>query len=969
MPRVMAEPTSHPKPKEDGVFAILFDVFFSLIFLSVIGVLFVAFCVLLGKYELLILAYVLLTAAVVRPMISEQRMEKLQKMAVIGEGLKIFTHLERYYLQYPPRSIFFYLFFPITGIFSFFFSKERGRRELKAHFILVQWILVLLLIQGFASYSRFYQHFPWRFASAWLYMELLSVYFLCNFFAIPAATTPIRLSVTGRRIRLMLVSFFAIVIMTGFLWAYKSGVRYDNLIPINIAMDRRMDALKQRVQLNYLRAKQGLPPLHPRKRKGQPQTEEFFTHFQDISEMYVRHLAPRILAFHKQHFFNPTRKAHEDFIDGLNKEFQSTLQRISSFGEHEQIFLTFTQEPGDIWGMILMPFRENLFYAFKIVRSTAPTFPPSTLPKEQAVVHFYRRWEDMPVIERNGFLQRWERGRYRFAAEKRMARVIVDTMRDLSRRTAPAEPEPAEEEPATQKDQDSPREEAKQAKEEPVITKKDQERQTAPARSQKDERAKPTNENIAPPARIGAKKNETPIRQNAEDADVPPLTTPKSITLSPPPPATATGTPTTTDPAAGSPPRDAISPRPKHLRHFPKRPTAEPGRGRRFAVRDSRRPRRAKPRPSAEKFFPQPRRFSKYTIPPKPTVAPGSTEPPAPSSSAVMPSAPSQTAPPRKSPITAKKQAPVSSPQPAVSLQQKASQAPDSNRRSRRYIRRWPRSLDVYPLDAVGFSLPSVPSLPQHTKEQNELQSLVSQMQSSCEGVFSAQSQLVISLGGSAMIPAPPKEVPSLSSFLLAYWPEAWAKPLGLSNLLNDLPRFPAGLPKPFKRAKTYREMLADNCVSLRLRETVQQSMPNEVSDYTELSDAERQRYNAKIQQALQTFRWLAVFLKEQQRFLNNTRSRFLLQQEEIQRKRRFFQLYNKTLRQLHLERALSAKLLFDHFGDTPPLPPLWWADLYEYFLRLLLFLFQLTMPIHILLILYCHIRLREPEDQATRTP
>ena len=46
-------------------------------------------------------------------------------------------------------------------------------------------------------------------------MELLSVYFLCNFFAIPAATTPIRLSVTGRRIRLMLVSFFAIVIMSG----------------------------------------------------------------------------------------------------------------------------------------------------------------------------------------------------------------------------------------------------------------------------------------------------------------------------------------------------------------------------------------------------------------------------------------------------------------------------------------------------------------------------------------------------------------------------------------------------------------------------------------------------------------------------------------------------------------------------------------------------------------------------------
>lgn len=967
MPRVMAEPTSHPKPKEDGVFAILFDVFFSLIFLSVIGVLFVAFCVLLGKYELLILAYVLLTAAVVRPLISEQRMEKLQKMAVIGEGLKIFTHLERYYLQYPPRSIFFYLFFPITGIFSFFFSKERGRRELKAHFILVQWILVLLLIQGFASYSRFYQHFPWRFASAWLYMELLSVYFLCNFFAIPAATTPIRLSVTGRRIRLMLVSFFAIVIMSGFLWAYKSGVRYDNLIPINIAMDRRMDALKQRVQLNYLRAKQGLPPLQPRKRKGQPQTEEFFTHFQDISEMYVRHLAPRILEFHKQHFFNPTRKAHEDFIDGLNKEFQSALQRISSFGEHEQIFLTFTQEPGDIWGMILMPFRENLFYAFKIVRSTAPTFPSTTLPKEQAVVHFYRRWEDLPVIERDGFVQRWERGRYRFAAQKRMARVIVDSMRDLSRRTAPAEPEPTEEEPSiAKKDEEIRLEKSKEAKEESASAKKDQEGQTPQARAQKDELAKPTNENIATPPRTGAKKTESPIRQNAEDADVPP---PQSTTPSPPPPAaTATGTPTTTDPAAGSPPRLAISPRPKHLRHFPKRPTAGPRRGRRFVVRDLRQPRRAKPRPSAEKFFPQPRRFSVLIVPPTPTAPSGSTEPPAPPSSAVIPSAPPQTVPSRKSPTVAKKRTPhvdPSKPEPkkAVSL---------SGRSKTRTPTVSPihKGLGPFPvIEAEPYQLPDVPTLPHNPDEQDRLRSLLRFISDRCGEIPFEQSRLADSLRLALRIPNPSTSRSFASSFLSTYWADVWAKPLGLSNLLNDLPSFPDGLPKHFKTPKPYREMLAENCVSMRLREVVQQFMPDAVSDPTAISENQRPLYYAKIQQSIRIFDWLATFLRERERFLKNAHTRFLSQQQELQRKRRFFQLYNETLRQLHLERALSAKLLFDHFGDTPPLPPLWWADLYEYFLRLLLFLFQLTMPIHILLILYCHIRLREPEDQATRTP
>ncbi|MCB9642338.1 MAG: hypothetical protein H6728_04625 [Myxococcales bacterium] len=89
-------------------------------------------------------------------------------------------------------------------------------------------------------------------------------------------------------------------------------------------------------------------------------------------------------------------------------------------------------------------------------------------------------------------------------------------------------------------------------------------------------------------------------------------------------------------------------------------------------------------------------------------------------------------------------------------------------------------------------------------------------------------------------------------------------------------------------------------------------------------------------------------------RMLTSTLSR-------VGEQRKTFVLYNATLQELHLGRAIRGKLLYDHLGTTPPLPQIWWADFYSIFLRFLLFLFQLTMPLHIFLILYCQFRLRDP--------
>ncbi len=374
-------PSSQPPHQPDGFFRSSLDLLFRFVLLSTLAIVFAACCVLLGKPKLLILAYVLLAAAMIRPMISEQRMEKLQRLAVLGEGLKIFTHIERYYQKYPHRTLLFYLFFPITGIFSFFFSKERGRLELKAHFILVQWIVVLLLVQAFASAKILFQQFPWPTAASWLYTETLFLYLLCSFFAIPAVTTPIQLRSTGRRIRLMIATALSIAVLSAFVFAYTRDARYDNLISIHIALTQRIDALKQRAARQLLAQKN--PVLSP-KPSTSPQPAEFFDKLQHFSEMFLQFYGPRISAFHAQHYRRRNAKVHARFHAQCNKDFQEHIKPLAEFGEHKQIFLVLSQEPDGFWGMIVVPFRDQILFSFRLSSSDG--------------LQFFRRWKDMPRI-------------------------------------------------------------------------------------------------------------------------------------------------------------------------------------------------------------------------------------------------------------------------------------------------------------------------------------------------------------------------------------------------------------------------------------------------------------------------------------------------------------------------------------------------------------------------------------------
>ena len=386
--------------KKRDLFRSFIELIFIICFISTIGSLFVVFSVLLNKIELLILVYVLLLAALLHSFFSFEFRKKLEKVAVIGEGMKIFNRLERFYVEERPYSFFYYLLFPITGLLSFFFSKKRGRTELKAYFGLVQWIIVLLLIEGFSSYYRFYQHFELNFALLWLYAELLSVYFLCNFFAVPLATTSLRLGRDERRKQLFLTTFISLIVLTSVLFFFMRGGNYRGLLPLSIVMNQRSKVLKERYQHNWQK----------KKNDSWQRGDDFFAKLKNATLMYLRYRAEEIAKFNKRHYTDPNNYHHLRFAKSLNKLYQGHLQSISSFGEYKHLFITTNQEYRQLWGLILMPFRDSILYYFSW---------------EAGKLKLYDKWQDIPLSTRKILPKLWDIRRYQSGLKKSYARLFI----------------------------------------------------------------------------------------------------------------------------------------------------------------------------------------------------------------------------------------------------------------------------------------------------------------------------------------------------------------------------------------------------------------------------------------------------------------------------------------------------------------------------------------------------------------
>ena len=444
---------------QESLKSIIFDLVIVTFFLGFIGSLFVSFSVFLGKFELLILAFVLLLAASIRALLSPQKRERYENLPIIGEGLIIFNHLEAHYLHHTPRSIFYYFLYPITGIWSFFFHSS-GRRELGAYFKLIQWMVILLCVESLGSYLRFYGHFESDFAFSWFYLELLCVYFLCNFFTVPLSTTSLKLSLAGKQKRLFISTFLSILILSLLTGLFLSKSVYYSSIPVNLLLDQRMASLEfspkepspqepsplssMEVSIDDVVRLNKEPPQSASLLQtiinylpsSSPSSIHYFSLFETKTRIFLNHYLPQVVAFNQRTRWSTDPEESDLFFQTLNLAYQDELSSLSIFNEHEHFFITMTGEVDQIWGCIFIPFRDSVLYIFKY---------------EDHTLSLYQRWVDLSSQDQDRLKKSWDIHSFKLSQLKRFSQLLIDytrkklnqikSLNPISSRSAPAENE------------------------------------------------------------------------------------------------------------------------------------------------------------------------------------------------------------------------------------------------------------------------------------------------------------------------------------------------------------------------------------------------------------------------------------------------------------------------------------------------------------------------------------------------
>ncbi|RME03134.1 MAG: hypothetical protein D6805_07570 [Planctomycetota bacterium] len=364
-------------------------------FVTGIGSIFVIFSVLLAKVELLILAVILLLGAFLLPILSKRDRIKLERAFLLGSSVKIFNRLERYYSANEPKPLLFYILFPFSSVLYFVVSPEEAKKELSSYRVLISWIVGVVLFGSGLSYFYYYRYFGGDFTQSWLYLELLFVYFLCNLFAVPLATTSLSLSRRGKNGTIFFILLFSTLFLGKLYYTLSFKMGYSGYIATNIILDERISRSLQTLEGDS--------------------ADTFLQDLQKVSQRFLKEYAPKVLDFNKRYYFYP-RKVFQSYYGAVQKKFQNSLQKIARFGEHKEIYLMFTQDFDVLWAMVFSPFRDSILFLYR--------YDPKRGLK------FYRSWKELPFSERRDLSRRWARGYQRESLLKHATQTITKYARD-----------------------------------------------------------------------------------------------------------------------------------------------------------------------------------------------------------------------------------------------------------------------------------------------------------------------------------------------------------------------------------------------------------------------------------------------------------------------------------------------------------------------------------------------------------
>lgn len=364
----------------------LFGALVTMVFLWASGGLFVAVAVMLGKSELVLLLVILLLACMVKRSGGEESpWPYMQDLPLVGDATRILGSLQNFYGENPPRSILYYLFYPVTGVLGFWISPERTRRELARYFQWIHWIILILFIEGFLVIADLSQTFNARFAIQWAILEFILVYFLCHFFAIPCMVSAIRLSLR-RSYRLLFIVVTSTLIALGGSFYYFSRVHhFDYLIPTDIVLKEKLTPKNANVR------------------------SPFLAQMQESTRMFLNHHLPELREQLEK------GACGEDLLPALNEKYQQAMSGYSVYGEHRLFSFTTNQTPDDIGGLVCVPLKNSLLFAFRY---------------QNARLKMYSGWGEMSAEEQTAFRSAWNEDAYRPYWEKNLARVILEETRE-----------------------------------------------------------------------------------------------------------------------------------------------------------------------------------------------------------------------------------------------------------------------------------------------------------------------------------------------------------------------------------------------------------------------------------------------------------------------------------------------------------------------------------------------------------
>ena len=286
--------------------------------------------------------------------------ERLGKVPILKDVLGLFRNFYEFYRENKPRSLLFYIFYPITGPIALLFS-ENARKEIKMYMQIFGVVAVALFVSGVKDYRYLYPpHLGASEAIGLIIAQLFIVFFLLICMIMPMITSSFRMSLSGQSVRLKQMTFFALLLavpMGGFLITTSYGKAPFQAEQI---MKSKMKKQSFRKAL-YDRAAMFLQYQAKHKKRAVPERPEVD---KELTWAFRKHMKGGLpsgqhLVFHVMKFRGPHSRNHFPWY-AILIEFGNRYSTLYIVDTNARVYTSKDQLPGVVKRMMVADFNQKM---------------------------------------------------------------------------------------------------------------------------------------------------------------------------------------------------------------------------------------------------------------------------------------------------------------------------------------------------------------------------------------------------------------------------------------------------------------------------------------------------------------------------------------------------------------------------------------------------------------------------------